>query len=169
MRFVSRRLGMPHHVDIGQSRDVFPRLPGGKGVRSLSEACSRTGLPGPCEVRSAAGRASPRLLVTNSLAPAQGTMASVPSAGCLLARNQYYRKASVSSGTSLTGPDSANFVGDDKTQLVPCDTVVRGQKLWGTCGILCSNTKHGPTGAFFPQDMGRAVTLNEVLSCINFD
>lgn len=44
-------------------------------------------------------------------------MASVPSAGCLLARNQYYRKASVSSGTSLTGPDSANFVGDDKTQL----------------------------------------------------
>ena len=53
-------LQMPHHVDIGQSRDVFPRLPGGKGVRSLSEACSRTGLPGPCEVRSAAGRASPR-------------------------------------------------------------------------------------------------------------
>ena len=24
-------------------------------------------------------------------------------------------------------------------------------------------------GAFFPQDVGRAVTLNEVLSCINFD
>ncbi|XP_065759446.1 pancreatic progenitor cell differentiation and proliferation factor-like protein isoform X1 [Muntiacus reevesi] len=44
-------------------------------------------------------------------------MASVPSAGCLLARNQYYRKASVSSGTSLTGPDSVSFVGDDKAQL----------------------------------------------------
>ncbi|XDB57192.1 hypothetical protein ABFV05_010808 [Capra hircus] len=58
-----------------------------------------------------------RLPGTNSLAPAQGTMASVPSAGCLLARNQYYRKASVSSGTSLTSPDSANFVGDDKAQL----------------------------------------------------
>ena len=53
-------LQMPHHVDIGQSRDVFLRLLGCEGVRSLSEACSRTGLPGPCEVRSAAGRASPR-------------------------------------------------------------------------------------------------------------
>ncbi|KAM9690144.1 pancreatic progenitor cell differentiation and proliferation factor-like protein isoform 1-T1 [Dama dama] len=68
----------------------------------------------PVELRL---RIHARLPITNSLAPAQGTMASVPSAGCLLARNQYYRKASVSSGTSLTGPDSVNFAGDDKAQL----------------------------------------------------
>ncbi|CAI9155186.1 unnamed protein product [Rangifer tarandus platyrhynchus] len=54
-------------------------------------------------------------------------MASVPSAGCLLARNQYYRKASVSSGTSLTGPDSVNFVGDDKAQLaIKCEFYLIG-------------------------------------------
>ncbi|XP_066873369.1 pancreatic progenitor cell differentiation and proliferation factor-like protein [Kogia breviceps] len=43
-------------------------------------------------------------------------MASVPSIGCLLAPNQYYRKASVSSGTSLSGSDSAHFVDDDTPQ-----------------------------------------------------
>ncbi|KAI4581903.1 hypothetical protein MJG53_009428 [Ovis ammon polii x Ovis aries] len=75
--------------------------------------------PGQHHVRAKTclAHSPPSLPGTNSLAPAQGTMASVPSAGCLLARNQYYRKASVSSGTSLTSPDSANFVGDDKAQL----------------------------------------------------
>lgn len=43
-------------------------------------------------------------------------MASVPSIGCLLARNQYYRKSSVSSVSSLTGSDSINFIDDDKSQ-----------------------------------------------------
>ncbi|XP_077618410.1 pancreatic progenitor cell differentiation and proliferation factor-like protein [Crocuta crocuta] len=43
-------------------------------------------------------------------------MASVPSVGCLLAKNQYYRKASISSVSSLTGSDSANVIPDDKSQ-----------------------------------------------------
>ncbi|XP_017387252.1 pancreatic progenitor cell differentiation and proliferation factor-like protein [Cebus imitator] len=43
-------------------------------------------------------------------------MASVPSIGCLLARNQYYRKSSISSVSSLTGSDSVNFIDDDKSQ-----------------------------------------------------
>ncbi|XP_047584674.1 pancreatic progenitor cell differentiation and proliferation factor-like protein isoform X2 [Lutra lutra] len=42
------------------------------------------------------------------------TMASVPSIGCLLAKNQYYRKASISSVSSLT--DSVNIILDDKSQ-----------------------------------------------------
>ncbi|XP_028011938.1 pancreatic progenitor cell differentiation and proliferation factor-like protein [Eptesicus fuscus] len=37
-------------------------------------------------------------------------MASVPSVGCLLAKNQYYRKASISSVSS----DSVNFIDEDK-------------------------------------------------------
>ncbi|XP_022371357.1 pancreatic progenitor cell differentiation and proliferation factor-like protein [Enhydra lutris kenyoni] len=41
-------------------------------------------------------------------------MASVPSIGCLLAKNQYYRKASISSVSSLT--DSVNIILDDKSQ-----------------------------------------------------
>ncbi|XP_027456965.1 pancreatic progenitor cell differentiation and proliferation factor-like protein [Zalophus californianus] len=41
-------------------------------------------------------------------------MASVPSIGCLLAKNQYYRKASISSVSSLT--DSVNIIPDDKSQ-----------------------------------------------------
>uniref|UniRef100_A0A8C4WQ74 Pancreatic progenitor cell differentiation and proliferation factor like n=1 Tax=Gopherus evgoodei TaxID=1825980 RepID=A0A8C4WQ74_9SAUR len=36
-------------------------------------------------------------------------MASVPSAGCLLAKNQYYRKSSVSSGSSSFCSDPVNF------------------------------------------------------------
>ncbi|XP_058555047.1 pancreatic progenitor cell differentiation and proliferation factor-like protein isoform X1 [Neofelis nebulosa] len=43
-------------------------------------------------------------------------MASVPSIGCLLARNQYYRKASISSVSSLSGSDSVNVIPDDKSQ-----------------------------------------------------
>ncbi|KAK2094789.1 hypothetical protein P7K49_026205 [Saguinus oedipus] len=43
-------------------------------------------------------------------------MASVPSIGCLLARNQYYRKSSISSVSSLMGSDSVNFIDDDKSQ-----------------------------------------------------
>ncbi|XP_069932680.1 pancreatic progenitor cell differentiation and proliferation factor-like protein isoform X2 [Oryctolagus cuniculus] len=43
-------------------------------------------------------------------------MASVPSIGCLLAKNQYYRKSSISSDSSLTGSDSVNFMDDDKFQ-----------------------------------------------------
>ncbi|XP_021574584.1 pancreatic progenitor cell differentiation and proliferation factor-like protein [Carlito syrichta] len=43
-------------------------------------------------------------------------MASVPSIGCLLAKNQYYRKSSISSESSLTGCDPVNFTGDDKSQ-----------------------------------------------------
>ncbi|KAM7075285.1 pancreatic progenitor cell differentiation and proliferation factor-like protein [Molossus nigricans] len=38
-------------------------------------------------------------------------MASVPSVGCLLAKNQYYRKASISSVSS----DSINFIDEDKS------------------------------------------------------
>lgn len=38
-------------------------------------------------------------------------MASVPSIGCLLAKNQYYRKASISSVSS----DSVNFIDEDKS------------------------------------------------------
>ncbi|XP_022268140.1 pancreatic progenitor cell differentiation and proliferation factor-like protein isoform X1 [Canis lupus familiaris] len=41
-------------------------------------------------------------------------MASVPSIGCLLAKNQYYRKTSISSVSSLT--DSVNVIPDDKSQ-----------------------------------------------------
>uniref|UniRef100_A0A8C7AAK8 Pancreatic progenitor cell differentiation and proliferation factor like n=1 Tax=Neovison vison TaxID=452646 RepID=A0A8C7AAK8_NEOVI len=41
-------------------------------------------------------------------------MASVPSTGCLLAKNQYYGKASISSVSSLT--DSVNIILDDKSQ-----------------------------------------------------
>ncbi|XP_066120747.1 pancreatic progenitor cell differentiation and proliferation factor-like protein [Saccopteryx bilineata] len=37
-------------------------------------------------------------------------MASVPSIGCLLAKNQYYRKASISSVSS----DTINFIDEDK-------------------------------------------------------
>ncbi|CAK6438949.1 unnamed protein product [Pipistrellus nathusii] len=37
-------------------------------------------------------------------------MASVPSVGCLLAKNQYYRKPSISSVSS----DSVNFIDEDK-------------------------------------------------------
>ncbi|XP_004466431.1 pancreatic progenitor cell differentiation and proliferation factor-like protein [Dasypus novemcinctus] len=43
-------------------------------------------------------------------------MASVPSAGCLLAKNQYYRKASVSSVSSFTGSEPVNFIDHDKSQ-----------------------------------------------------
>ncbi|XP_054451758.1 pancreatic progenitor cell differentiation and proliferation factor-like protein isoform X2 [Pteronotus mesoamericanus] len=39
-------------------------------------------------------------------------MASVPSVGCLLAKNQYYRKASISSVSS----DTVNFTEEDKPQ-----------------------------------------------------
>ncbi|KAM6171271.1 pancreatic progenitor cell differentiation and proliferation factor-like protein [Erethizon dorsatum] len=41
-------------------------------------------------------------------------MASVPSIGCLLAKNQYYRKPSISSVSSLTGTDSADIIDDEK-------------------------------------------------------
>ncbi|XP_034506015.1 pancreatic progenitor cell differentiation and proliferation factor-like protein isoform X1 [Ailuropoda melanoleuca] len=41
-------------------------------------------------------------------------MASVPSIGCLLAKNQYYRKASISSVSSLADPVS--IIPDDKFQ-----------------------------------------------------
>ncbi|XP_004435809.1 PREDICTED: pancreatic progenitor cell differentiation and proliferation factor-like protein [Ceratotherium simum simum] len=43
-------------------------------------------------------------------------MASAPSIRCLLAKNQYYRTASISSVSSLTGSDSVNFIDDDKSQ-----------------------------------------------------
>ncbi|XP_053415591.1 pancreatic progenitor cell differentiation and proliferation factor-like protein isoform X2 [Nycticebus coucang] len=43
-------------------------------------------------------------------------MAAVPSIGCLLAKNQYYRKPSVSSVSSLTSSDSGNFTDEDKSQ-----------------------------------------------------
>uniref|UniRef100_A0A663MQZ0 Pancreatic progenitor cell differentiation and proliferation factor like n=1 Tax=Athene cunicularia TaxID=194338 RepID=A0A663MQZ0_ATHCN len=40
-------------------------------------------------------------------------MASVPSAGCLLAKNQYYRKSSVSSSSSCCS-DAVNIADQDK-------------------------------------------------------
>uniref|UniRef100_A0A8B9TXW4 Pancreatic progenitor cell differentiation and proliferation factor like n=1 Tax=Anas zonorhyncha TaxID=75864 RepID=A0A8B9TXW4_9AVES len=40
-------------------------------------------------------------------------MASVPSAGCLLAKNQYYRKSSVSSSSSCSS-DPVNVADQDK-------------------------------------------------------
>uniref|UniRef100_A0A8C0I769 Pancreatic progenitor cell differentiation and proliferation factor like n=3 Tax=Strigidae TaxID=30459 RepID=A0A8C0I769_BUBBB len=40
-------------------------------------------------------------------------MASVPSAGCLLAKNQYYRKSSVSSSSSCCS-DAVNTADQDK-------------------------------------------------------
>ncbi|XP_037658872.1 pancreatic progenitor cell differentiation and proliferation factor-like protein isoform X2 [Choloepus didactylus] len=43
-------------------------------------------------------------------------MASVPSAGCLLAKNQYYRKSSVSSVSSFSGSDPVNVIDHDKSQ-----------------------------------------------------
>uniref|UniRef100_A0A9L0ITQ7 Pancreatic progenitor cell differentiation and proliferation factor like n=1 Tax=Equus asinus TaxID=9793 RepID=A0A9L0ITQ7_EQUAS len=43
---------------------------------------------------------------------------AVPSIGCLLAQNQYYQTASISSISSLTGSDSVNFIDDDKCQQV---------------------------------------------------
>ncbi|XP_005396104.1 PREDICTED: pancreatic progenitor cell differentiation and proliferation factor-like protein [Chinchilla lanigera] len=43
-------------------------------------------------------------------------MASVPSIGCLLAKNQYYRKPSISSLSSVTGTDSAS-IGDEEKPL----------------------------------------------------
>ncbi|XP_042542104.1 pancreatic progenitor cell differentiation and proliferation factor-like protein [Dipodomys merriami] len=42
-------------------------------------------------------------------------MASVPSIGCLLAKNQYYRKSSISSVSSLSNSESINFIEDDKS------------------------------------------------------
>ncbi|XP_060054528.1 pancreatic progenitor cell differentiation and proliferation factor-like protein [Erinaceus europaeus] len=42
-------------------------------------------------------------------------MASIPSIGCLLAKNQYYRKTSISSVSSLTDSDSGNFISDNKS------------------------------------------------------
>ncbi|EPY76323.1 hypothetical protein CB1_001437002 [Camelus ferus] len=62
-----------------------------------------------------------RLLVAVRLAPARGAMASVPSIGCLLARNQYYRKASVSSAAS----ESVSFTDDDKAQQGGLECVFR--------------------------------------------
>ncbi|XP_038622707.1 pancreatic progenitor cell differentiation and proliferation factor-like protein [Tachyglossus aculeatus] len=41
-------------------------------------------------------------------------MASVPSAGCLLAKNQYYRKSSISSFSSSCGTDTINFTDQEK-------------------------------------------------------
>uniref|UniRef100_K7GED7 Pancreatic progenitor cell differentiation and proliferation factor like n=1 Tax=Pelodiscus sinensis TaxID=13735 RepID=K7GED7_PELSI len=41
-------------------------------------------------------------------------MASVPSAGCLLAKNQYYRKSSVSSGSSSFWSDPVNISDQEK-------------------------------------------------------
>ncbi|KFO30564.1 pancreatic progenitor cell differentiation and proliferation factor-like protein isoform X2 [Fukomys damarensis] len=41
-------------------------------------------------------------------------MASVPSIGCLLATNQYYRKPSISSVSSLTATDSVNIIDEEK-------------------------------------------------------
>ncbi|KAJ8797129.1 hypothetical protein J1605_001939 [Eschrichtius robustus] len=78
------------------------------------------------------------LLVTTSLAPAPGTMASVPSIGCLLAKTQHYRKASVSSGTSLTGSDSVHFVDDDKSQQ---DVFDKGEQIT----IIYSNKRNHST------------------------
>ncbi|XP_008562575.1 PREDICTED: pancreatic progenitor cell differentiation and proliferation factor-like protein [Galeopterus variegatus] len=43
-------------------------------------------------------------------------MASVPSVGCLLAKNQYYQKSSISSVSSLTGSYSVNLLDDGKSQ-----------------------------------------------------
>ncbi|XP_067409892.1 pancreatic progenitor cell differentiation and proliferation factor-like protein isoform X1 [Emydura macquarii macquarii] len=48
-------------------------------------------------------------------------MASVPSAGCLLAKNQYYRarlnsESSISSGGSSFCPDPVNFSEQEKAQ-----------------------------------------------------
>uniref|UniRef100_A0A8D2NX96 Pancreatic progenitor cell differentiation and proliferation factor like n=1 Tax=Zosterops lateralis melanops TaxID=1220523 RepID=A0A8D2NX96_ZOSLA len=40
-------------------------------------------------------------------------MASVPSAGCLLAKNQYYRKSSVSSSSSCCS-EAVNITDQDK-------------------------------------------------------
>nr|XP_004665457.1 pancreatic progenitor cell differentiation and proliferation factor-like protein [Jaculus jaculus] len=42
-------------------------------------------------------------------------MASVPSVGCLLAKNQYYRKSSISSVGLLTSSDSVHLIDDDKS------------------------------------------------------
>ncbi|KAM5137532.1 pancreatic progenitor cell differentiation and proliferation factor-like protein isoform 1-T2 [Callospermophilus lateralis] len=46
-------------------------------------------------------------------------MASVPSIGCLLAKNQYYRKSSISSVSSLTSSDSLNLIDDRTLQGLP--------------------------------------------------
>ncbi|XP_077019307.1 pancreatic progenitor cell differentiation and proliferation factor-like protein [Tamandua tetradactyla] len=48
-------------------------------------------------------------------------MASVPSAGCLLAKNQYYRKSSISSLSSCSGSDTVTFIDHDKFQQGPPD------------------------------------------------
>ncbi|VTJ72139.1 Hypothetical predicted protein [Marmota monax] len=54
------------------------------------------------------------LLLSASGSLKQQTMASVPSIGCLLAKNQYYRKSSISLVSSLTSSDSVNLIDDDR-------------------------------------------------------
>lgn len=62
-------------------------------------------------------------------------MASVPSIGCLLAKNQYYRKPSISSVSSLTGSDSVNMVDDEKPlQGLPDVT----ESTWWFKSFFCS-------------------------------
>ncbi|EPY78351.1 hypothetical protein CB1_001105004 [Camelus ferus] len=75
----------------------------------------------PTVVSLRATRTVAKLLVAVRLAPARGAMASVPSIGCLLARNQYYRKASVSSAAS----ESVSFTDDDKAQQGGLECVFR--------------------------------------------
>ncbi|XP_003466044.3 pancreatic progenitor cell differentiation and proliferation factor-like protein isoform X2 [Cavia porcellus] len=64
-------------------------------------------------------------------------MASVPSISCLLAKNQYYRKPSISSVNSLTGPDSAD-IRDDEKPLQGLPEVAESN--WWFKSFFCSET-----------------------------
>ncbi|KAB1256587.1 Pancreatic progenitor cell differentiation and proliferation factor-like protein [Camelus dromedarius] len=95
-----------------QGSQPVPGTAGQLGQRLRLEDALEPGLPSGTNWRKHADDAAIALLVAVRLAPARGAMASVPSIGCLLARNQYYRKASVSSAAS----ESVSFTDDDKAQ-----------------------------------------------------
>nr|XP_031548010.1 pancreatic progenitor cell differentiation and proliferation factor-like protein isoform X3 [Vicugna pacos] len=94
-----------------QGSQPVPGTAGQLGQRLWLEDALEPGLPSGTNWRKHAGCSSPSGWPLLWVA-----MASVPSIGCLLARNQYYRKASVSSAASLAASESVSFTDDDKAR-----------------------------------------------------
>nr|XP_031548008.1 pancreatic progenitor cell differentiation and proliferation factor-like protein isoform X1 [Vicugna pacos] len=97
-----------------QGSQPVPGTAGQLGQRLWLEDALEPGLPSGTNWRKHAGCSSPSGWPLLWVA-----MASVPSIGCLLARNQYYRKASVSSAASLAASESVSFTDDDKARQGP--------------------------------------------------
>nr|XP_031548009.1 pancreatic progenitor cell differentiation and proliferation factor-like protein isoform X2 [Vicugna pacos] len=108
-----------------QGSQPVPGTAGQLGQRLWLEDALEPGLPSGTNWRKHAGCSSPSGWPLLWVA-----MASVPSIGCLLARNQYYRKASVSSAASLAASESVSFTDDDKARQGQPEVAGPTQWLW---------------------------------------